>query len=104
MDTRGRAGPAVVLAFIVSLIAACRGAEHGGAPVASSDTTVTGPAGALSKLDWQFVGVPLEEKHIEALAVDPEIDGRWYAWSISSGVFVSTDAGATWRHVLSASL
>lgn len=63
---------------------------------------VTVPVGAVAKLNWRLVGTPVENGLL-GVALDPEIEGRWYAWSNSSGVFVTTDAGATWRHVLDAS-
>lgn len=56
---------------------------------------------ALLDLDWQFVGA-IPGANAEKVYIDPDDDSRWYAIDIQAGVFLTTNAGATWRQVVDA--
>lgn len=55
----------------------------------------------LLDLDWQFVGA-VPGANAQQVYIDPDDDARWYAIDIQKGVFLSTNAGATWRQVVDA--
>jgi photosystem II stability/assembly factor-like uncharacterized protein len=113
-DGRGRVVPGVTVTFTVqsgggSVANATAVTDAGGVARAGAWTlgpalgeqTLVARAGSLNAVlrttaEWKLTPVPAPENALLGLFFHPQDDRTWYALGATTGLHLSTDAGATW--------
>ncbi len=50
--------------------------------------------------NWTLAAIPMGNDKVEGILIDPQDENVWYVSSIDSGLYITRDAGATWKHPL----